>query len=97
VLLKEAMKSMSTGVPIGGSHRVGRQLVPLGVGHGETSMLPAVLKHSIPRTLREVGVREQLDTLAENCLKDRNPVPLTTKEQVLEILEMAVDDEKSSL
>ena len=153
----EAMKSMSTGVPMGGSHAIGHQLGPLGVGHGETSciMLPAVLKYSyehgdekvrsrqkwvldvlwgeemvakvlterrlekgkadagdvldavirelgMPRTLQEVGVkREQLDALAVNCLKDRwlktNPVPLTTKEQVLEILEMVVGDEKSSL
>jgi hypothetical protein len=37
-----------------------------------------------------------LDALAENCLKDAwlptNAVPLTTKEQVLEILDMVVGD-----
>lgn len=153
----EAMKALGTGVPMGGSHGIGHQLGPLGVGHGETSciMLPAVLKYTykhgdekirgkqqkvldvlwgepkvaealrkrglekektdagdvldavirelgMPRTLKEVGVgREQLDKLAENCLKDpwlkTNPVPLTDKKQVLEILEMVVGDDKSSL
>jgi alcohol dehydrogenase class IV len=150
----DALKALLKGVPMGGSHAIGHQLGPLGVGHGETSciMLPAVLKYTyahgdekvranqqkvldvlwgeetvvkilkekglekgkagagdvldaiirdlgMPRTLKEVGVvREQLDKLADNCLKDRwmvtNPVPLTEKKQVLEILEMAIGDEK---
>jgi len=56
----------------------------------------------MPRTLKDVGVgREQLDKLAENCLKDpwlkTSPVPLTEKAQVLEVLEMVVGDGKSSL
>lgn len=47
----------------------------------------------LPRTLREVNVgREAFETVAENTLSDMwaptNPVPLTRKEQVLEILEM---------
>ncbi|KAF7986288.1 hypothetical protein HWV62_35226 [Athelia sp. TMB] len=47
----------------------------------------------MPRTLREVGIgRDQLDRLAEASLKDRwlptNPVPITEKEQVMEILKM---------
>jgi len=51
----------------------------------------------LPRTLRDVGVgREQLDALAVNCLKDRwidkGPVPLKTKEQVLEVLGMVAGD-----
>lgn len=133
---------------VGGSHGIGHQLGPLGVGHGQTSciLLPAVLKYNarensakqervkaiiwsdehvvqvlkgagldrektdagdaldavfralgMPRTLREVGVgRDRLDGLAENSLKDPccgvNPVPLTRKEQVLEILEMVLGD-----
>jgi len=141
------------GVPMGGSHGIGHQLGPLGVGHGVTTcvMLPAVLKWTLregggevrvrqqkvvdafwgeetvavvlkgkglvegkadagdvvdavirelglPRSLKEVGVRrEQLDALAVNCLKDRflktNAVPIVTKEQVLQILELAVEDE----
>jgi alcohol dehydrogenase class IV len=56
----------------------------------------------MPRTLQDVGVgREKLDALATNSLKDRwlgtNAVPLTTKEQVLEILEMVAGDGKSAL
>ncbi|KUJ15645.1 iron-containing alcohol dehydrogenase-like protein [Mollisia scopiformis] len=153
----ESMKGMSQGIPMGGSHGIGHQLGPLGVGHGETScvMLPAILKYNfkygdekvrkpqqkvldllwaeetvaevlkkrglteegsdagdvvgaiiselgMPRTLKDVGVgRNQLDALAENCLKDVwlkvNPVPLIRKEQVLEVLEMVVGDTKSNL
>lgn len=49
----------------------------------------------LPRTLMGVGVgRERLDELAGNSLKDpwlkTNPVPLTEKSQVLEVLEMVV-------
>lgn len=56
----------------------------------------------MPRTLADVGVkRSQLVALAENCLKDpwlpTNPIPLTKKEQVLEVLEMVVGDGKSNL
>lgn len=46
----------------------------------------------MPRTLKEVGVEgeETLQLLAERSLEDMwcriNPVPLTTKEQILEIL-----------
>jgi len=44
----EAMKGLEYGVPMGGSHGIGHQLGPLGVGHGETSciMLPAILKYN---------------------------------------------------
>lgn len=44
----EAMKAVSTGVPMGGSHAIGHQLGPLGVGHGETSciLLPAVCEYN---------------------------------------------------
>jgi alcohol dehydrogenase class IV len=153
----ESMKGVRSGLPMGGSHGIGHQLGPLGVGHGETSciMLPAVLKYNsqhggetvvasqkkvldilwgedtvadvlrkqglkkesadagdvigaiiselgMPRTLKEVGVgREKLDALAVNCLKDAwlktNPVPLTEKKQVLEILEMVTGDGNSHL
>ena len=60
--------------------------------------LDAVFRElGMPRTLKEVGVgRDKLDGLAENSLKDQccieNPIPLTKKEQVLEILEMVVGD-----
>jgi alcohol dehydrogenase class IV len=41
-----AMKSIRAGIPMGGSHAIGHQLGPLGVGHGITScvMCPAVMK-----------------------------------------------------
>ena len=60
--------------------------------------LDAVFRElGMPRTLKEVGVgRDKLDVLAENSLKDQccvvNPIPLTKKEQVLEILEMVVGE-----
>ncbi|PQE19498.1 hypothetical protein CJF32_00007469 [Rutstroemia sp. NJR-2017a WRK4] len=51
----------------------------------------------LPRTLKDVGVgRDKFEALTVNCLKDRwlatNPVPVTTKEQVGEILEMCAGD-----
>lgn len=59
-------------------------------------VLDAVFRSlGMPRSLKEVGVegRERLETLAEHTLKDfwcdTNPVPLKTKEQVMQILEMA--------
>lgn len=44
----EAMKVIKLGVQMGGSHGIGHQLGPLGVGHGQTScvMLPSVLKYN---------------------------------------------------
>ncbi|KAI9691615.1 MAG: hypothetical protein M1822_007686 [Bathelium mastoideum] len=49
----------------------------------------------MPRSLKDVGVgAEQLDKLAENSMHDRwiptNPVPLKDKDQVLEVLKMAL-------
>ncbi|KAB8230731.1 alcohol dehydrogenase [Aspergillus alliaceus] len=57
-------------------------------------VLDAVIRElGMPRSLKDVGVgRDQLEQLAENSLHDRwcktNPLPLTEKRQVLEILEM---------
>lgn len=44
-----AMKAVVKGVELGGSHAIGHQLGPLGVGHGETSciLLPAVCKFNM--------------------------------------------------
>ena len=59
-------------------------------------VLDAVIRElGMPRSLKDVNVgRDKLDTLAEHSLHDRwcktNPVPLTEKAQVLEILEMVV-------
>ena len=49
----------------------------------------------MPTTLKDVGIgRDRLDELARNSLQDAflltNPVPITTKEQVLDILEHCV-------
>lgn len=51
----------------------------------------------MPRTLKEVGVgRDKLDALAVNSLEDKwcqtNPIPLTEKQQVLDILETVVGE-----
>ncbi|MCJ1273469.1 hypothetical protein MMC21_001260 [Puttea exsequens] len=142
----DAISAVLSEVPLGGSHGIGHQLGPLGVGHGETSciLLPAVCKFNkrvnseqqhkvleilwdepsvtqvlngrgvgrqeadlgnvldvvfrdlgMPRSLREFGVgREKLDGLAVRSLSDRccktNAIPLESKEQVLEILEMVI-------
>ncbi len=59
--------------------------------------LDAVFRElGMPRSLKEVGVgREKFDALAVNSLKDPccavNPIPLTKKEQVLEILELCAE------
>jgi alcohol dehydrogenase class IV len=83
---------------------VAKVLTERGLEKGKADVgdvLDAVITElGMPRALDEVGVRrEQLDALAVNCLKYRwlktNPVPLTTKEQVLEILEMVGGNEKS--
>lgn len=58
--------------------------------------LDAVIRElGMPRSLKEVGVgRDKLDVLATNSLQDKwcgtNPVPLTEKQQVLNILEQVV-------
>ena len=47
--VRHAMKNVRTGIPMGGSHAIGHQLGPMGVGHGVTSciMCPAVMKWNI--------------------------------------------------
>ena len=56
-------------------------------------VLDAIVREmNMPRTLKEVGIgRGRLDELAENSLRDMycesNPVPLRSKQQVLEILD----------
>lgn len=50
----------------------------------------------MPRSLKEVGVgREKFDEIAENSLKDHychtNPIPLDSREKVLEVLGMVVE------
>ena len=54
----EAMKAVGHGVPIGASHRIGHQLRPLEVGHGEMSciLLPAVCRYNAER---KVNVERQ--------------------------------------
>ena len=57
-------------------------------------MVDAIIRElEMPRSLAEKGIgRDKFDSLAEHSLHDRwcqaNPVPLTKKEQVMEILEM---------
>ncbi|QRD81644.1 aconitate hydratase mitochondrial precursor [Aspergillus flavus] len=99
----DAMAACTAGVQLGASHGIGHQLGPLGrrgldatkVDLGD--VLDVVIRElGMPRSLKDVGVgRDQLDQLAENSLHDRwcktNPVPLTEKSQILEILEMVVE------
>jgi alcohol dehydrogenase class IV len=65
-------------------------------------MLDAVIRElGMPRSLKDVGVgKDKVDKLATNALKDAwlptNPVPVTEKSQVMEILQMVVDDDQNS-
>jgi alcohol dehydrogenase class IV len=70
-----------------------------GVKQGEDELgnvLDVIVRElGMPRSLKEVGVgSDKLDKLAGHALEDKwcrtNPVPLTEKSQVLEILEMVV-------
>lgn len=56
----------------------------------------------MPRSLQDVGVgRDKLESLATNALKDHwiqtNPIKITEKGQVIEILEMVVETEKKEV
>lgn len=63
-------------------------------------VLDAIIRElGFPRTLKEYGVgRENLERIAESSIGDIcstwNAISLVNKEQVLEILEMCVGDEK---
>ena len=56
-------------------------------------VLEAIIRElGLPRTLTDVGVRrDQSDGVAERCLQSMlcqsNPIPLTDKQQVMQILE----------
>ena len=61
----EAMRAVSTGVPLGASHAIGHQLGPLGVGHGETSciLLPAVCKFNAKNGVNDDRQKRTLEIL----------------------------------
>jgi alcohol dehydrogenase class IV len=61
----EAMRAVSTGVPLGASHAIGHQLGPLGVGHGETSciLLPAVCKFNAKKGVNNDQQKRTLEVL----------------------------------
>jgi alcohol dehydrogenase class IV len=63
----EAMRAVSTGVPMGASHAIGHQLGPLGVGHGETSciMLPAVCKFNADKGVNKDQQKRTLDIIVK--------------------------------
>ncbi|KAI1070365.1 hypothetical protein NW752_010395 [Fusarium irregulare] len=67
----EAMRAVSTGVPLGASHAIGHQLGPLGVGHGETSciLLPAVCKFNAKK-----GVNDDRQKRTLKILVNQQPV-----------------------
>lgn len=79
---------------------IANMLTDAGLEQDESDLADALDKAfrllGMPRSLKEVGIgRNKLDKLAENSLKDRccmvNPIPLTEKEQVMEILEKCVE------
>ncbi|RGP77031.1 alcohol dehydrogenase [Fusarium longipes] len=74
----DAMRAVSTGVPMGASHAIGHQLGPLGVGHGETSciMLPAVCKFNADKG---VNIDRQKHTL--DIIIKQQPVRLLMDEK----------------
>ncbi|KAL9561870.1 hypothetical protein ACKAV7_013793 [Fusarium commune] len=61
----EAMRAVSSGVPLGASHAIGHQLGPLNVGHGETSciLLPAVCKFNARKNANNDRQRRTVDIL----------------------------------
>ncbi|SCO90384.1 related to Fe-containing alcohol dehydrogenase [Fusarium oxysporum] len=61
----EAMRAVSSGVPLGASHAIGHQLGPLNVGHGETSciLLPAVCKFNARKNANNDHQKRTVDIL----------------------------------
>ena len=58
----QAMSAARSGVELGGSHAIGHQLGPLGVGHGEASciLLTAVCKYNKVNEDKQKGVEKVL-------------------------------------
>ncbi len=58
-----AMKNVRAGIPMGGSHAIGHQLGPMGVGHGVTSciMCPAVMKWNIEHGKENPEIQKKQD------------------------------------
>ncbi|KAG0649278.1 Dehydrogenase FUM7 [Hyphodiscus hymeniophilus] len=60
--VRYAMKNVRAGIPMGGSHAIGHQLGPMGVGHGVTSciMCPAVMKWNIAhgKDIPEIEIKQ---------------------------------------
>ncbi|KAF7554721.1 hypothetical protein G7Z17_g2726 [Cylindrodendrum hubeiense] len=73
----DAMCAVSSGIPLGGSHAIGHQLGPLGVGHGETSciLLAAVCKYN---ARKGANVEKQAAT-ARLLLDDSNVLDVLMK------------------
>ncbi|KAF5559338.1 alcohol dehydrogenase 4 [Fusarium napiforme] len=73
----EAMRAVSSGVPLGASHAIGHQLGPSNVGHGKTSgiFLPAVRKLNACKNAKDwqrrtVDIPLEKDT-AKSLLADK--------------------------
>ena len=62
-----AMKNVRAGIPMGGSHAIGHQLGPMGVGHGVTSciMCPAVMKYNIQHGSGNPEIKKKQDKIRE--------------------------------
>jgi alcohol dehydrogenase class IV len=62
-----AMKNVRAGIPMGGSHAIGHQLGPMGVGHGVTSciMCPAVMKWNIAHGNKIPEIQKKQDKIRE--------------------------------
>jgi alcohol dehydrogenase class IV len=63
--VRYAMKNVRAGIPMGGSHAIGHQLGPMGVGHGVTSciMCPAVMKWNIEHGKENPEIQKKQDNI----------------------------------
>ena len=75
------MKSIRAGIPMGGSHAIGHQLGPMGVGHGVTSciMCPAVMKWNIAHGSHIPEIQKKQDKIREILWSEKAAAELFTK------------------
>jgi alcohol dehydrogenase class IV len=78
----KAMRAVSSGVPLGASHAIGRQLGPLNVGHGDTSciLLPEVCKFNALKNANN----DREKRVVEILLKQDTVKPLLANKKVSE-------------
>jgi alcohol dehydrogenase class IV len=62
-----AMQSVRAGITKRGSHAIGHQLGPLGVGHSNTSCIvcPAVMKYNIRHGISNLVIQQEQDKIGK--------------------------------